>query len=74
MAKAKRALGKGLGALIVQESLDIEQKQDVKSIENFTISDIIPNKNQPRKDFHKDKLKALSESIKEFGKAHAVFR
>jgi len=67
MAKAKRALGKGLGALIIQESLDVETSEKVEGIQNFPINKIIPNKHQPRKDFHKDKLKALSESIKEFG-------
>lgn len=67
MAKPKRALGKGLGALIIQESVDVEQNDDKAGIQNFPIESIVPNSNQPRKDFAEDKLNALAESIKEFG-------
>jgi ParB family chromosome partitioning protein len=67
MAKPKRGLGKGLGALIVQESVDINQSEEQIGIQNFLVSKIIPNVNQPRKDFSEDKLSKLAESIKEFG-------
>lgn len=67
MAKPKRGLGKGLGALIVQESVDVDQNEEAIGIQNFPVNKIIPNVNQPRKDFSEDKLSKLAESIKEFG-------
>lgn len=69
MAKPKRGLGKGLNALIPQ-SYEETIKEDQK-IENNTnmidINKIIPNKNQPRKFFDKDKISNLEESIKIHG-------
>lgn len=67
MAKPKRALGKGLSALIAQEHVDVEEENKNIGIQNFPINKIVPNTNQPRKDFSDDKLKALAESIKEYG-------
>lgn len=67
MAKPKRALGKGLGALIVQETVELQEDVKEIGIQNFPVGKIIPNGNQPRKDFSQDKLNALAESIKEFG-------
>ena len=76
MAKAKRGLGKGLGALIPQEveapkpKKSSTPKKDVKTLDNVVeldINDIMPNKNQPRRNFDKFKLKALEESIATHG-------
>ncbi len=68
MAKPKRGLGKGLGALIVQETVELNGKvEEVKSVIEFSLSDIFPNENQPRKDFSQDRLEKLAESIKEYG-------
>lgn len=76
MAKAKRGLGKGLGALIPQEveapkpKKSNTPKKDVKTLENVVeldINDIMPNKNQPRRNFDKFKLKALEDSIATHG-------
>lgn len=80
-AKNKKGLGKGLGALFVEntdakseEDFDIlaefddeisdEEKNNIKIIK---IRDIEPNKNQPRKNFDKEKLEILSNSIKQHG-------
>jgi len=63
MAKKRKALGKGLSALI-SEDLD---KADESSIVEINISLIEPNPNQPRKTFDKDKIQELAESIKEHG-------
>ncbi len=57
---AKNGLGKGLGAIFAEE----EDKQGVLEVK---ITDVMPNKNQPRKTFDEDKLEALSDSIKEHG-------
>ncbi len=57
---AKKGLGKGLDALFAEE----EDKQGVKEVK---ITEVVPNKNQPRKTFDEEKLLALAESIKEHG-------
>ncbi len=63
MAKKRKALGKGLSALIPEE-IEVE---DSNSIENIDVDLITPNPNQPRKMFDKEKLNELSESIKQHG-------
>lgn len=57
---AKKGLGKGLDALFAEE----EDKQGITEIK---ITEVVPNKNQPRKTFDEEKLMALAESIKEHG-------
>lgn len=68
MSAKKSALGKGLGALIPDtnnnEDKEIESKNIIKEI---NINIIVPNRDQPRKDFDEEKLTSLSESIKENG-------
>ena len=59
---AKKGLGKGLDALFAEDT----QKSDTGVIE-VKITEVMPNKNQPRKNFDEEKLEALSESIKEHG-------
>lgn len=70
-AKKKKSLGKGLDALFSDTSgsivADINSSGEKESISVLAISDIEPNKNQPRRDFDKEKLAALSDSIKEHG-------
>ena len=68
MAAKKNALGKGIDALIPKgeksvksESGDSEAKVMVK------ITEVEPNKEQPRRNFDEDALLELSESIKQFG-------
>ncbi len=69
MAKAKRALGRGIGAILedVEEAYrqDIEDKSNL--IQEILVDDIIPNKYQPRTYFDEDALKELSLSIKKHG-------
>ncbi len=62
MAKAK--LGRGLGSLL-DDSVAISDEND--SVTSIKITLIDPNKSQPRRSFDKEKLAALSESIKEHG-------
>lgn len=60
---AKKGLGKGLGTIFGDESEKIEEG----SVLDVKISLVEPNKNQPRKNFDKEKLEALSQSLKENG-------
>ena len=62
---AKKALGKGLEALISMKE-DLEPRLDAVS-EEIDISLIDINKDQPRKRFDKEKLNELAQSIKENG-------
>ena len=64
--KKKGGLGKGLSALMGEGSADvIVRDNDVVTQLKLTV--IIPDENQPRKDFDEEKLKALSESVMEHG-------
>lgn len=63
MATKRKALGKGLSALI-PENLE---KDDYERIQEINIDLISPNPNQPRKIFEQDKLDELTESIKKYG-------
>ena len=57
---AKKGLGKGLDALFAEE----EKEQGVLEVKT---TEVMPNKNQPRKNFDEEKLEALAESVKEHG-------
>lgn len=59
---SKRALGRGLGALLP----DIDDEES-KGVQEINIIEIEPNKSQPRKNFEQDKLEELAESIKTHG-------
>lgn len=57
---AKKGLGKGLDALFAEDIQD-------GGITELKLTDVMPNKNQPRERFDEEALLALSESIKEYG-------
>ena len=60
----KKSLGKGLGSLIrSNETNFINKNQEITKTEAY-ITDILPNKNQPRKAFNSELLNDLAESIK----------
>lgn len=64
---AKKGLGKGLDALIpiyVDKNVSEENKKDITTLD---INLIKPNKDQPRKDFDKEALKNLADSIASHG-------
>ena len=58
--KIKRGLGRGLSSLIGDSKIET-------NINKLSISDLVRNKNQPRKLFDKDSLEGLTNSIKERG-------
>lgn len=63
MAIKRAGLGKGLGALIT-ENTTYDEKNSVIEID---INKIEPGVGQPRKNFDREKIEALAESIKEHG-------
>ena len=58
--KIKKGLGRGLSSLIGETKVEIQKNQ-------LPVSDLIPNKYQPRKIFDEDNLNDLTNSIKERG-------
>ena len=67
MAK-KSGLGKGLGAILTDkyDSQALEYS-DNSSVIELKIVDVEPNKDQPRKEFDKEKLDELADSISKHG-------
>ncbi len=62
MARKQSGLGKGLGALLLENTTE-----DMVATNTLPISEIIPNKEQPRKTFDETALSELAESIKQHG-------
>ena len=62
MAKKQSGLGKGLGALMLENSVD-----DGVSTSTLPLNDIIPNREQPRKTFDEAALEELAQSIRQHG-------
>ncbi len=63
MSTKKRGLGKGLSALISDEVVMEDSKTHKESIRSIDIDLILPNENQPRKEFDKETLSELANSI-----------
>ncbi len=62
MAKKMSGLGKGLGALMLENATD-----EMLSANELPINEIVPNRDQPRKTFDETALAELAESIKQHG-------
>ena len=60
MDKIKKGLGRGLSSLIGETKVETQKNQ-------ISISDLVPNKYQPRKIFNETNLEELTNSIKERG-------
>jgi len=60
MDKIKKGLGRGLSSLIGETKIEVQNNQ-------LPVSDLIPNKYQPRKNFDEANLEDLTNSIKERG-------
>ena len=60
MDKIKKGLGRGLSSLIGETKIEPQKNQ-------VSISDLVPNKYQPRKIFDEASLEDLTNSIKERG-------
>ena len=73
MAK-KSGLGKGLNALFAEtledeiEEVKVEEKVvDGEVVQTLKITEVEPNRNQPRKQFDEEALEELADSIKRYG-------
>ena len=60
MSKIKKGLGRGLSSLIGETKVETR-------INKLSLSEIIPNRFQPRKNFDQDNLNDLANSIRERG-------
>ncbi len=65
------ALGRGFESLIptdrIDSAFDPTKDEDKSQLREIKIDDIIPDPDQPRRDFKPEELNALAESIKEHG-------
>lgn len=72
-AKVKRGLGKGLDAMIpvpdspTAKKITADNSEDKGAETIVRITQIEPNREQPRKNFDEDALQELADSIKQFG-------
>ncbi|MGN1130665.1 MAG: ParB/RepB/Spo0J family partition protein [Ruminococcus sp.] len=62
MSKKRGGLGKGLGAIFIEND-----SEDRNATVTLKISELEPNRNQPRKEFDEKALTELAESIREHG-------
>ena len=60
MDRIKKGLGRGLSSLIGETKIETKKNQ-------LSVSDIVPNQYQPRKNFDDDSLEDLTNSIKQRG-------
>ncbi len=69
----KKGLGRGLSALLGNEAEDLKELQKIKtSNREIPIENLLPNPNQPRKNFDKKDLESLANSIVEKGILHPI--
>lgn len=66
-SQKKHGLGSGLSSLIPQEIEKSLLNEVMEKVHKIDLSNIEPNKDQPRKHFDEDSLKELAESIKTYG-------
>ena len=59
----KKALGKGLAALLPES----DARESGQTIHMIPVTQIVPNRNQPRQTFVEDELRKLVESVKQQG-------
>ena len=62
MAKKQSGLGKGLSALMLENSVD-----EMVATNTLPLNEIMPNKEQPRKTFDEGALQELADSITQHG-------
>ena len=66
MAK-RTGLGKGLDALFSGPIIEEEQMQENDILKNLKVTEVEPNRDQPRKIFNQESLEELADSIKTYG-------
>lgn len=63
----RTGLGKGLDALFSGPIIEEEQMRENDILKNLKITEVEPNRDQPRKVFNQESLEELAESIKTYG-------
>lgn len=63
----RTGLGKGLDALFSGPIIEDEQMHENDTLKNLKITEVEPNREQPRKVFNQESLEELAESIKTYG-------
>jgi len=64
---AKKALGKGLSSIFKELGSPVVNLKDGELLHEINLKDILPNPFQPRREFKKEELKELSQSISQKG-------
>jgi ParB family transcriptional regulator, chromosome partitioning protein len=67
MPAQKPSLGRGLGALISEDLDRSILTEDNERVQKLLISDIVPNPDQPRREFDETALNELAASLKQHG-------
>jgi ParB family chromosome partitioning protein len=67
MSAQKQSLGRGLGALISDDLDRSILQEDVERVQKLLITDIVPNPDQPRRQFDESALNELASSIQQHG-------
>lgn len=67
---AKKGLGKGLLALIPEQSFPEQETKE--AVLNIPLQEIFPNPHQPRRNFDEEKLAELAASVKQHGVVQPV--
>ncbi len=63
----KKGLGRGMNSLFPENEIFKEEKAESVNTHVLKLTEIEPNKKQPRKDFDIEKINILADSIKEHG-------
>jgi ParB family transcriptional regulator, chromosome partitioning protein len=63
----KRRLGRGLAALIGDDTSEEAVVQDIRSLRHVPVELLFPNPNNPRKHFAEEDLESLAKSLKDKG-------
>lgn len=67
MSAQKPTLGRGLGALISEDLDRSILQEDNERVQKLLITDIVPNPDQPRREFEENALNELADSIRQHG-------
>ena len=67
MSAQNQPLGRGLGALISEDLDRSLLQEDNERVQKLLISDVVPNPDQPRREFDQTALAELADSIRQHG-------
>lgn len=67
MSAQNQPLGRGLGALISEDLDQSLMREDNERVQKLLISEIMPNPDQPRREFDQTALAELADSIRQHG-------